>query len=76
MNNTFDMLIPNIKDLIRLPFQPEVFLCGKTHTRWIYDGKELFRDFEGEVEWEKMGTHVGKTYKEVFSDSFKYASNV
>lgn len=76
MENSTMVLTPSLKNLVRLPYQPEVFLCKETLTRWIYNGKELYRDFEGEGEWKKMGTYVGKTYQEVFMDSFKSVSGV
>jgi len=67
---------PKIENMVRLPYQSEIFLCPTTQTRWIFDGKELYRDFDGENDWEQMATYVNKTYSQVFTDSYKYASNV
>lgn len=64
---------PKYEDLVQLPFQKNVFLCPTTKTRWILNKGDIHRDVQGEQEWLTMASYVGKTYKEVFEDSYNYA---
>lgn len=68
-------LKPKLTDMVALPFQKNVFLYEETLTRWTYDKGELYRDLEGEKEWETMASYVGKIYRDVFMDSYHYALN-
>ena len=68
-----DILTPSGSSLVSLPYQPEVLLCKRTLTRWVLDGGELHRDVEGEEGWLAMAGYVGKTYKDVFMDSYNHA---
>jgi len=72
LNN--DALIPNsIIGLVQLPYQKNVYLCPQTQIRWKYKDGILERDSEGEEDWKKMAEYVGKTYSNVFVDSYNYA---
>lgn len=72
---SIDLPKPKFEELIQLPFQKNVFLCPHTKTRWVVNKGEVFRDVEGETEWLQMASYVGKTYRDVFEDSYKYALN-
>jgi hypothetical protein len=72
---SLDMPKPRLANMVPLPFQPEVYLCSNTRTRWILDKGELHRDLEGEEGWAKMADYVGKTYQDVFMDSYRHTLN-
>jgi hypothetical protein len=63
----------NREDLVRLPYEQDVYLCGETHTRWREIGGLLKRDYQGEEDWKKMAEYVNKAYYDVFIDAYKYA---
>jgi len=58
------------KFLVKLPFDPEIYLDQKTMTRWRETPDGLVRDYSGEQEWEQMGSYVGKTYQQVFQETY------
>lgn len=60
--------------LVRLPYDPQIFLCPKSKTRWFLsaDG-ELVRDLSGEKEWADMAAYVNKSYDSVFEDAIHHA---
>lgn len=71
--------LPAPKDtfgLVRLPYDPQIFLCPKSKTRWLLTSdNELVRDLSGEKEWSDMASYVNKTYETVFEDALKHARN-
>ena len=62
-----------VSDLVPLPYQPDILLDPQTQTRWRQEGHELSRDLVGEMEWEEMAGYVGKTYSDVFIESYRHA---
>tara|TARA_Y100001980_G_C14374300_1_gene178276 strand:+ start:177 stop:431 length:255 start_codon:yes stop_codon:yes gene_type:complete len=62
-----------VSDLVPLPYQQTILLDPQTHTRWKRDGDTLERDLVGESEWESMAGYVGKTYNQVFMESYRFA---
>jgi len=78
MRNNFSVDVgnkPRLSNMIPLPYQQNTFLCPESKTRWVYNKGEIYRDTDGENEWIKMGEYVGKTYEEIFAETFKYAMN-
>jgi len=59
--------------LVPLPYQKNILLCPQTHTRWKSTNGYLERDLRGERSWDEMGAYVGKSYHEVFMDSYRSA---
>jgi len=68
-----DALAPSKEKLVALPYDPSVFLCFDTFTRWRETDSELLRDSQGEHEWKEMAAYVNKTYEQVFMDAYNYA---
>lgn len=61
------------KDLVSIPYDSDIYLCGETKTRWRLVGDDLIRDYDGEEEWQKMAAYVNKSYEEVFDEVFSYS---
>lgn len=61
-------------DVIALPYDSSTFLCPDSLTRWRHEQGNLYRDFQGEIDWDKMSDYVGKTYKEVFIEEYNHAA--
>ena len=68
----------SIKSLVQLPYDPSIYLCPETYTRWAMTTTELTRDLSGEAEWAEMASYpnVNKTYQQVFREALEYAKNL
>lgn len=60
-----------LSDLVALSYEPDVYLEPQTQTRWRLFDDELNRDYDGESDWAKMAEYVGKTYSNVFCESYR-----
>ena len=77
MNTTYscDDVIPSVQELTELSYDPGIYLCKSTLSRWYLDEeKQLIRDLDGERDWKVMGEYVGKTYQEMFLDAYERTS--
>jgi hypothetical protein len=70
----FNIPTPQFRaDLVPLPYHQDILLDPQTNTRWKLEGDSLVRDHDGEATWSKMAGYVGKTYYDVFMDTFRSA---
>lgn len=62
-----------LSDLVPLPYQQDIYLDPQSQARWKKVNDDLIRDHDGEADWEQMAGYVGKTYPDVFMESFRHA---
>lgn len=67
---------PEIENLVQIPFDPDIYMCGESYTRWRKTNEGLVRDHDGETDWQEMAKYVDKTYNQVFMETYnKYAKS-